>query len=488
MKLQIHSLCGLFCAVLVTIFLSSCSTKEKEMPITTSSDEAKQLFIQGREDLFNAETEKAAQLFEDAINKDSTFALAYLLRAFSGGGREVLKSNLEKAVLLSDKVTEGEQLLIKANKASNIDNDRNLAGEYLKKLLTMFPGDKFAHFSYALSFFNQGENDSAITYLKNTIELDAVFAPAHNILGYAYMSKGENEEAEKEFKEYIRLAPERPNPYDSYGEFLLKVGRYDESIENYLKSNEIDPSFTTAFLAAGDNYTFKGDYAKARDHYQKYFDNSKTVTAKLDALNRKARSYLYENKLDEALKSYENVKAFAEKENKAVENMWTNFYQGFALSEFGKTAEGLKKFQESIKLIDKIGLNEKDRDYFKVLSNNLMAYAYTMNNDLSKAKHEADIFRKSVEKTDDASLKEMADFGIIGFMAFKKGDYKSTIEKFKMLSKPDAQDKYYLAQAYFKSGNKEAANKLFNEIINSNENTIQLAVVWNKVKQELGKK
>jgi len=471
-----------------SFFFTSCASKEKEMPITTSSDEAKQLFIQGREDLFNAEIEKAAKLFEDAINKDSTFALAYLLRAFSGGGSEVLKSNLEKAVSFSDKVTEGEQLLIKANKASNLDNDRNLAREYLNQLVTMYPEDKLAHFSYAVSFFNQGENDSAIIHLRKLIELDAGFAPAHNILGYAYMSKGDNDQAEKEFKEYIRLAPERPNPYDSYGEFLLKVGRYDESIENYLKSNKIDPSFTTTFLAAGDNYTFKGDYAKAREYFQKYFDNSQTATAKLNALDRIAYSYLYQNKLDEALKSFDNVKAFAEKENKAVENMWTNFYQGFALSEFGKTAEGLKKFQESIKLIDKIGLNEKDRDYFKVLSNNLMAYAYTMNNDLSKAKHEADIFRKSVEKTDDASLKEMADFGIIGFMAFKKGDYKSTIEKFKMLSKPDAQDKYYLAQAYLKSGNKEAANKLFNEIINSNDNTIQLAVVWNRVKYELGKK
>ena len=78
MKRQIILLYGLFCAVIVTFFFSSCSTKEKEMPITTSSEEARQLFIQGREDLFNAEIEKAAKLFEDAIKKDSTFALAYL--------------------------------------------------------------------------------------------------------------------------------------------------------------------------------------------------------------------------------------------------------------------------------------------------------------------------------------------------------------------------------------------------------------------------
>lgn len=487
MKRQIILLCGLFCVVIVTFFLSSCSTKEKGIPITTSSDEAKQLFIQGRDDFENMEFQKASKMFEEAITKDSAFALAYLYRAFSGGGSEVLKKNLEKAVLLSDKVTEGEQLLIKTDKAYNLDNDQKLGKEYSNKLLIIFPDDKRIHFYNGWTFFNQGQNDSAIVHLKKAIELDAAYAAPHNFLGYAYMNKGDNVQAEKEFKEYIRLAPERPNPYDSYGEFLLKVGRYDESITNYQKAFDKDNSFTSGLYWIGDSYVFKGNYNKAREYYKKYFDNAKTATDKLNALNRLARSYLFENKLDEALKSFDNVRTFAEKENAARENLWSILHQGGALSEFGKTADGLKKIQESIKLIDKVGLNEKDRHDYKVLSDLMMAYAYTMNNDLSEAKAEADIFRKSVEKTDDASIKELANW-IMGFIDLKKGDYKSTIEKFKMLSKLDAQDKYYLAQAYLKSGNKEAANKLFDEIINSNDNTIQLAVVWNRAKQELGKK
>lgn len=486
MKQQIILLYNLFCAIVVTFFLSSCSTKEKEMPITTSSEEAKQLFIQARDAFENMEFQKASKLFEEAIAMDSSFAFAYLYRSFTGGGSELQKRNIEKALSLSNTLSEGEQLMIKMEKAYTLDNDQKLGREYLEKLILMFPEDARFPLYKAWGFIQTGENDSLLTPLMKAIELKTNYAPAHNLLGYAYMNKGDNENAEKEFKEYIHLAPDRPNPYDSYGEFLLKVGRFDESIENYLKSNKIDPSFITAFLAAGDNYVFKGDYEKAREHYQKYFDNSKTVTAKLDALDRKARSYLYENKLDEALKSLDVVKSFAEKENAAKENLQSNIRQGYALSEFGKTAEGLKKFQECIKLTDKIGLNEKDRAYYKILSNNQLAYAYALNNDLGKAKVEADIFKRSVEKIDDATLKERADWKI-GFVDFKKGNYKSAIEKFKMFSKPDAQDKYYLAQAYLKSGNKEVSNKLFNEIINSNENTFQLAIVWNKVKQELAK-
>ena len=467
MKRQIILLYGLFCAVLVTIFLSSCSTKEKEMPITTSSDEAKQLFIQSREDLFNAEIEKAAKLFEDAIKKDSTFALAYLLRAFSGGGLEVLNSNLEKAVLLSDKVTEGEQLLIKANKASNLDNDRKLGREYLKKLLTMFPEDKLAYFTYAVSFFNQGENDSTITYLKKVIELDAEFAPAHNILGYAYMTKGDNVEAEKEFKEYIRLAPERPNPYDSYGEFLLKVGRYDESITNYTKSFEIDKSFTSSLYRIGDGYLFKGDYTKARENYQKYFDKAESIDSKLSALRMKARSFLYENKPGEALKGFSDYRTFAEKDN-------------------GKTAEGLKKYQEAANMIGKVDLTKEDKETLKRNSNMYLTYAFAMNNQLNKAKENASLYKKAIESKNDPTEKENLDW-LLGFIDFKEGKYDLMIEKFKKQSGTDVHGKYYMAQAYLKKGDKDLAKKLLNEILNFNENTMYLAVVWHKAKQELAK-
>jgi tetratricopeptide (TPR) repeat protein len=486
MKRQNILLLSLFFMAMLSFFFSGCSTKEKEMPITTSSDEAEQLFINARNDIENAEFEKGKKLLDEALQKDSTFALAYFYLAISEPNDSVAKRNFDKAIALSENMPEGERLFIKMGKTFYIDGDKKLGDEYLDKLVKMFPEDPGILFTKGRNFYYDDQIDSAIIYLKKVIVLDPAYALAYNPLGYAYMKQNNFSEAEKEFKEYMRLAPDRPNPYDSYGEFLLKIGKYDESIANYQKAFNMDNEFNTALYGIGDNYVFKGDYNKAREYYQKYFDNAKTVTAKINALNRIARSYLYENKLAEALKSFDNVIAFTEKEKKAKDNLMANLSQSLALSEFGKTAEGLKKIQEDIKLIDKIGLTDKDKDHFNILSNLYMAYAYAMNNDLNKAKAEAEIYQKAVEKTDDTSLKEMGDW-ISGFIDFKEGDYKSMIEKFNKLSKSDAQDKYYLAMAYLKTGNKEAADKLFNEILNSNDNTIQLAIVWKKVKSELKK-
>ena len=35
--------------------------------------------------------------------------------------------------------------------------------------------------------------------------------------------------AEQAFRKYIELIPNDPNPYDSYAELLLKMGKYDEA-------------------------------------------------------------------------------------------------------------------------------------------------------------------------------------------------------------------------------------------------------------------
>ena len=51
------------------------------------------------------------------------------------------------------------------------------------------------------------------------------------MLGYAYRQEGDYANAEQAFKKYIELIPNDPNPYDSYAELLLKMGKFDESID-----------------------------------------------------------------------------------------------------------------------------------------------------------------------------------------------------------------------------------------------------------------
>lgn len=55
MKRQQVLLFGLFSAAMFIFLFIACSTKDKEMPISTTSEEAKQLFIQARDYYENIE-------------------------------------------------------------------------------------------------------------------------------------------------------------------------------------------------------------------------------------------------------------------------------------------------------------------------------------------------------------------------------------------------------------------------------------------------
>ena len=77
------------------------------------------------------------------------------------------------------------------------------------------------------------------------------YSTAFNILGYAYRQNGDYSDAENAFKKYIELIPNDPNPYDSYAELLLKMGRFDEAITQYNKALAISiPTFSTLISAS----------------------------------------------------------------------------------------------------------------------------------------------------------------------------------------------------------------------------------------------
>ena len=468
----------------MALLFCSCAQPDKGIPITTSSSEARDLFVQGRDRLENIEFSAAAKLFDQAIAKDSTFALAYMYRASSGGGAQVVRTNQEKAHALAAKVSEGERVLIDYMQASS-DANRPKEKELLDKLLTMFPEDKRVRLNVGLYFQTINDYKSALESYTKATELDSTYAPAYNLLGYMNMAQGKLDAAEKPFKKYIALLPSKPNPYDSYAELLLKMGRYDESIVQYQKAYDTDNLFISSLSGIANNYIFKGDYAKAREYQQMYFDKATQVNDKLGAMYNKALSFMYENKLDDAIKAFEERRAFAEKEKQSGAVIYSIAYQGFALGEMGKASDGLKKTEEAIAMIDKVDLRPRQRENLQAYSNNWRAFAYAFNNQLDKAKASAELYKKDVEARNNPDEKIGLE-QVLALIDYKGGKYDAAIERLTKQD-PDPWAMFYHGQALLKKGEKEAAKGLFTKILNWNQNSIQLASVWSRTHKELGK-
>src|ERR1051325_6872378 len=106
--------CG--AVVLATTGAARAESKQKaavaeKVAITTSSEEARQLYLKARDLNEKLRGTDANAVFAQAAAKDPNFALAYLGMAQSSGGTKEIFDDLAKALAVVDKGTPGEQLL-----------------------------------------------------------------------------------------------------------------------------------------------------------------------------------------------------------------------------------------------------------------------------------------------------------------------------------------------------------------------------------------
>src|SRR6056297_1435336 len=83
----------------------------QDIPLTTQSDEAKTLFVEGRTLFDNLRFDEARKVFDEALQKDPQFALANVYRALSSTTDSDFVRHLSEAVSVKSEVSDGERLL-----------------------------------------------------------------------------------------------------------------------------------------------------------------------------------------------------------------------------------------------------------------------------------------------------------------------------------------------------------------------------------------
>src|SRR5262245_38204622 len=202
------------CAAFVVVSAQTPAKSEK-VPITTASEEARKLYVDGRDLLERLRGTDGRRLFEQAVGKDPNFALAYVGLANTSGTNREFVDAVTKAVALADKVSEGERHQILAlDSALKGDPSGNLM--HVKELVRLFPNDERAHTQLGVLYFGRQDYSNAIAEFEKSISINSRFSPPYNQLGYAYKFTDRLKEAEGVFKKYTELIPDDPNPYDSY--------------------------------------------------------------------------------------------------------------------------------------------------------------------------------------------------------------------------------------------------------------------------------
>lgn len=457
----------LFLAIIfaAVVALSGCATVEEskaslassnpgssdgKIPVTTSSEEARKEYLQGRDLQEKLLIQDSIAHFDKAIALDSNFALAQLNRAnVSPTGKEFF-DHLKTAVGLADKASNGEKLLIMATEAGANANTTKQK-ELLDQLVTAYPNDERAHFNLGGFYFGQQDYPKAIEHYKKATELSPTYSTAFNILGYAYRQNADYANAEQAFKKYIELIPKDPNPYDSYAELLLKMGRFDESIVQYRKALEIDQNFINAHqgIAAAELYSGKPDDAAAE--LQKITDKARSDAERRTALFALTVVDVDSGKMDKALADVDKQYALGEKTNDIPGMTGDLQLKGNILLEMGKFDEAKSQFERGLKMTEASNLSQEIKDNARLFHHFNLARVALGKKDLATAKTEAEAYMKGTEALKNPFQIRQAH-SLAGMIALEEKDYAKAIAELDQANPQNPYDLYRQCQAYQAKG------------------------------------
>jgi tetratricopeptide (TPR) repeat protein len=323
-----------------------------KIPITTSSEDARRLYLEGRDLNEKLRATDARALFEKAAAKDPGFALAQVGLANTSGTAKEFFDAVSRATALTEKASEPEKLLICALDAG-AKGEPARQKDCLTRLIAAVPDDERAHNLMGAFLFGRQDYAAAVDEYKKATALNPKFSQPYNQLGYAYRFMGRYPDAEQAFKTYIALIPSDPNPYDSYAELLMKTGRFDESIKMYQKALAIDPNFVASYVGIGNNYVFLGRPAEARATYERLAAIARNDGEKLQAHFWTAMSYVHEGAADKALAELQSNAAINQASNDLGALSGNYNQMGNILLEAGRVDEAAAKFRDQVATIDK---------------------------------------------------------------------------------------------------------------------------------------
>lgn len=244
-------------ALATALSLAGCS---QERRLSTDSADALAAYTEGVSAWEKFYYPEATAAFTRALKADSNFAMAWTRLAvisFGADNETEAYARTEHALRLAPRATEREQLFIRMwDRRIHFANEE--AGRLVDSLLARYPDDAEAWVFKGGLLELDRKFDAAIDAYARAVQADSAYAPAVMMLGYAYSGLNEQEKALAQMERYIRLVPGAADPRASYADLLLRVGRYDEALEQYRQSLTLKPDYWYAFNQIGTIYSVLG--------------------------------------------------------------------------------------------------------------------------------------------------------------------------------------------------------------------------------------
>jgi adenylate cyclase len=172
---------------------------------------------------------------------------------------------------------------------------------------------------------------------RKALALDENLAEAHAALGAAYMAFAPSDFSlgDRELRHAIELSPSLALAHSYLGNSLVRQGRVDKGLEEYLRARELDPLSSIIARNVAMPYYLKRDYVRALDLLRQASELGPAFTSTWEI-----GVYIQNKLLDETLAELEKAKG--ERKNDSI----LIYDTGMVYAAQGKRAEALQIIKE----------------------------------------------------------------------------------------------------------------------------------------------
>jgi len=481
---SVVSLVVLVSFALLLVLQTGCKPAvSDEVPITTKSKDARKLFLEGRNLMENAHTEKAYDLFVQAIEKDPDFALAYLFKAESASETKDFQESLAKAVALAPNVSAGEQKIIAAFQAY-ADNNVVKANEIFQELAGLFPKDPRVQISLGSSYGNLNEYDKEIAAYEKAISIDKTLAAGYLNLGYAYRWRNQYDKAEANFQEYLRLNPQEANGHDNLGDLYQKMGRFEDALKHYGEAIQMDQTLVFSQFKIGTTLVFMGKYEDGRQAMQKAVDMELRPANKVYDQGGIARSYIYAGDYANALQAMDKAIQMAGELGLPDPVAFYHFIKGTIYLELKDYDKADASIGDCLNFLETSGLMSSTKQAMKADATFLQALVAAGRQDFNTALAKAEEYKTQIAAIQNPASQKYPGW-LFGYIALAQGDANKAIEYFSQGEMDDPYAMYCFAVAKEKAGDAAGAAELYKKVANWNMDGVFYAFVRPKALAKL---
>ena len=226
-------------------------TREDHKNLTkryTDNAGAYQLYLKGRffwEQRTEEGMKKSVEYFEQAIQMDPNYALAYAGIAHSytalrargyvpaAEGGQKMKEAVTKAVELDDNLAEAHTAM---GTYKITEFDWTGAESEFKRAIQLDPNYPTAHLWYGFLLEGMGRQDQNLAERKRALELDPLNVEINAGLGDAFLNAGQYDNAIEQERKALELNPNSQAAHQYLGQVYLAKGMYGDAISAFQKS------------------------------------------------------------------------------------------------------------------------------------------------------------------------------------------------------------------------------------------------------------